>query len=287
MSGAFVKLRSRVRVSQVDGDDPVWSHHKAWPAAVYFPDKVTGQPDLSGPADLEFTYYSDGLVRSRTDRLGREFVHHYDEQGQRIRTEIVYPDGLFPEVGGTDYTPADLADLLLYTYDEGGRLEYATAGRDLNGDGLLDTTNDAIIAENLYEYNERGSLIAEYQSYGEPVDIVDDGDGVSPAIEYGRDYQPFGLGNFDRLTSMTYPRRVQSAQQRVVALSYLGDSDHALSRVTRISDSTGAAAERAVDFAYSGSARRVGRSWTVDSGGTLAPVFAQSFKGDGVGGYGG
>ena len=279
-------LGARVWTGELNsGGNPIWSHNKTWPAAVYFPNKATGQPDLSGGPDLEFTYYTDGLVRSRIDRLGREFIHHYDTRSQRVKTEIVYPTGLFPDVGGTHYTPNDLADLLLYTYDEQGRLEDAIAGQDLNDDGLLDETNDLIIAHNRYTYHDQGALASEYQSYGELIKQE-----TLPAIEYERDYAGYGSGNRDRLARMVYAQRAQSSEQRAVTLWYgsaPGDIDDALSRVTRISDTTSLDPDRAVDFRHSGSSRRVARSWLADDGGALGEVFAQSFDTTGTSGYAG
>ena len=268
LSGEVIWLGARVWTGETDNaDNPVWSHNPSWPAAVYFPDKLTGRPDTSGPPDLTFTYYSDGLVRSRKDRLGREFIHHYDRDSQRIRTEILYPDGLY---AGND--PEDLANLLLYTYDKRGNLTVASSGEDADGDGALDGPNDAIITQHQYLYNPQGQLLTEYQSYGGPVDT-----GTTPRIDYAWDYAPADQGNHNRLAQMTYPTRVQSGTRRVIDLIYDGHNgiDDAISRITRIEDDTSTTAA-AVEYHYTGASRRVGRQWQSGSPGALTPFMTQS-----------
>ncbi|MCC7389025.1 MAG: hypothetical protein IT431_09680 [Phycisphaerales bacterium] len=271
--------------AQVWTGDGVWSHNKTLPSGVRFPDPVTGQPQNGAEPDLEFTYYVDGSIRVREDILGRSFTHAYDQFGQRISTEVGYPAGSF--VAG--HEPLDIADLFTFGYDDLGRLTGATAGVDDNSDGVLDDSNDTIIADNVYAYEHRGNLKTEYQSYGEMADAS------SRAVGYQWDYVPGSAslgadGNHDRLSQMTYPARVQNATVRTIEYSYgLGNPadsvDSTLSRISQIRDITSGSSEQLVAYLHAGANRRVYTTAWSDGGGSLAEAYRQTFDDGAAVGY--
>ncbi|MCG3136725.1 MAG: hypothetical protein HJJLKODD_00561 [Phycisphaerae bacterium] len=212
---------------------------------VRYPDPITGQPD---PANyLKFTYFVDGSVATREDSRGVIFTHTYDELKRRIETTI--DDSAWfvdPPQGQPDNRPADRIRRIVYDYAADGLLEWVTA-YTINAQG-----QEKLVAQNRFEYDELRNLEREWQSHGKVVGAN------SPVIDYLWEFSPTDEYNFNRLVSMTYPKRPGSGTRRTVTLNYgnnSSDADSALSRVTRIDDS---ALGILSNYDYMGTGRRIG-----------------------------
>ena len=191
------------------------SANNGWIKEVFFPGD-NGQPETAGGKRISLTYYPQGMVRSRTDSREVVFTHYYDDLKRRIETTI--DDSAVYLEGG----PADRAKRITYLYYEDSLLDTVT----------LYTENDVVIAENKYVYDDRDNLLHEYQAHGGHVVV-----GVSPRIDYGWAFSSASEGNYDRLTSMTYPDPLGSLAPRELAFNYGSGLDDALSRITSIHDS--------------------------------------------------
>lgn len=257
-------LEYQAEVYAGDGEPP--SQHNGWVSAVYLPDEATGQP--SSTPSLTFTYYPDGLVRSRTDALGRLFTHTYDQFGRRTLTTIDYN---WPSNDPYEaYRPLDLADTLEYEYDDRDRLVRATAVRDDNG-------NDVIIADNTYAYDNLGNLVAEQQSHGDAANPDPRLGDPQEVVGYLWDYASHDVGNYLRLAAMAYPARIQTGVSRSLQFSYGDATDpasDALSRISAIDDLT---ADLRAQFDYAGAGRRTGVHAQRDVSSNPATVWQHTF----------
>lgn len=236
------------------------SANNDWVGAVKFPD-ANGDP--SSTADLEFQYYPDGLLASRTDARGVVFEHLYDDLGRRIWTHVLYPDdtGIFD---GGSVKPADRVELVGYEYDDAsGVLTRATAWSEYTP-GVTPADAD-IVARSEFEYDANQRLVSESQQRGDVVTTS------SPKIEYTWDVQHHDQSNQARLTSMQYPQHLDAgvASGRLT-LDFIYNTsqsiDDVLGRVHEIEAGVNAATTRLASFAYTGSGMRVRRSVS-DNGG--------------------
>jgi len=275
ISGTLKGRGARVWTGETNAQgDPVWSHNKSWPARVYFPDPVTGQPSLV--PSLEFTYYADGLVRTRTDARGCAFTHTYDQFGRRTRTDVTYPTHPLPS-----HEPFDLATHFEYEYDESDNLVRATACRN-------DGSGDLIISDNTFKYDRRGNLLAEQQSYGDAASPDPTQGDPKELIEYEWTYASATApaGNYTRLDSMTYPAKLQTTQRREITLTYgepgIDPCSAALSRISRIDDLL---SDVGVRFSFAGTGRRVATLVENDPDGAPSTVWTQSVGDGGAAGY--
>ncbi len=256
------------------GEGQPTSQHNGWVKAVYLPHPETGQP--SPTPSLTFTYTIDGLVRTRTDALGRTFTHTYDQFGKRTLTTIDYN---WPANDPyAVYRPLDLADRLEYDYDDRDRLIRATAIRVDNG-------ADVIIADNTYAYDARGNLLAEQQSYGNAASPDPRAGDPKEVVQYTWDYANYAAGNHLRLETMEYPQRIQTGTTREVKFEYGDTEDPGSDSLSRISAIHDLLADVRAEFAFAGVGRRVGVETTRDASTAPATVWGQSFAAAGVVGY--
>jgi Restriction endonuclease fold toxin 9 len=271
-------------VSDVYPDDPdrAWSRNGGFIGKVRYPDPVTGQPldndpnDPDSDADLEFTYYADGSLHSRSDgrvnaTSGKRltFQHEYDEQSRLTKTTVLnLPD---PPVGSL---PADLIERIEYVYHDTGDIWKATAYDD-------PTAGDIVAAnEFLYKKEDRGNLSAELQEYGSAT-IADETDpDASPRTKYAWAFssadatasggsQTHGY-NYDRLSVMQYPY-ARSGEYRTLHFSYGVDSDsfesafnHLTATESRMDAAVGSDHGLIATYGYLGDGRRIGRTWNND-----------------------
>ncbi|MFN0131455.1 MAG: polymorphic toxin-type HINT domain-containing protein [Phycisphaerales bacterium] len=213
------------------------------PVSVHFPSLSSGSTSgaASTAANLAFTYYPDGLLRSRTDERGITFKHTYDEQGNRIQTDIDYTNAQYP----LNLVPEDMARKLEYTYDPAsGDLRSATASFP------IDQNTFSIISHNKFDYDNCGNLQWEKQQHGAPVSTN------SPKVAYSRTYEPHDAGNRERLLSMAYPTH-SPAPMNAVSFTYgtPGSADDQLGRITTV-NSTRVGGD-AAQYEYTGMSRAV------------------------------
>jgi YD repeat-containing protein len=227
------------------------SRNNGWVGSIHFPGS-DGQPKTN--PDLEFAYYIDGKLATRTDARGMRFVHWYDALGNRVETRVEYP----ADHDGSGLRLEDKVERIELAYDAAtGELTRATAySTDEVGSSVEETT----VAESEFAYDEFGSLVEERQARGEHVGEIN-----PPAVvEYEWSFgsaDPLGPGpdagaNRKRLVKMTYPQHLGSTFRRVVGLEYgtAQDVDDLLSRVTAINDVTpGSSAKSLAQYAYLGS----------------------------------
>lgn len=224
---------------------------------VHYPDPVNGLP--ASTADFTFGYYRDGNIAWRCDRRGIFFRYFYDGSGNLVR--ILVDDAAFiVALPAGSELPPDLIRRIDFSYDGQSRVAVATAWAT-----TAVTTSQNPIADVQMTYGALGVMTAERQSHGELAHAL------SPQVSYAWTYLASGAGNTHRLQSMTYPRRSQTNQGRVITLGYgatsstltsPGSADSALDRVTSISDNTlGVIA----GYVYAGSGRRVGCFWGGDA----------------------
>ena len=231
---------------------------------VRFPDPTTGEPTADD--SIRFTYYSDGSVATRTDQRGIVFTHQYDELGRRTQTGI-NDEAWFtpPAADQPDNRPPNRIHHLVYSYKTDGSLEKVSAFT--SGEGGAEFP----VAENLFEYDTRGNLVADYQEHGGTVTL-----GVTPKTGYawvfGRwdlDGPPYAF-NGDRLSTINYPQHDGSPLRGV---TYEYDwSEGSGNQITGIIRSGDALAR----YGYAGLSRRMETVWGGD------PVY-QSFNDGGTG----
>ncbi len=252
------------------------SHNGGFVGAVRFPDKATGVP--SDNPGLSFTYYPDGLLRSRTDGRGIKVTHHYDELGNRVHTDIDYSQAQYP----ANLAPVDQIVSLDYQYETAtGLLLRAKAWTP-------DTANQGqfvLVSDNQFLYDSRGNLLTEIQSHGTAVTTN------SPRIDFTRAYAPAagsetgsiaGGYDFDRLISMIYPAKPGTGTRRTISLDCgdtLGSLDGVLGRVTRMSTTNSGSSFELSRYAYAGTDRRVNVTLGYVTGALCAA--AQTFAGSG------
>lgn len=222
------------------------STNLSWVREVRYPHRTTGAPDPDSA--IYFEYYSDGSVARRVSALGAGFFYKYDEAGRVTEVNVTYPPPLelCPQPPALD--PPDRITRIVYSYDDAGRLEFATAYTRVDG-------VETLLTQNEYSYKPVGDLEWERQSLRNPTGTN------SPQIDYDWDFQSAydGGGNMNRLDSMTYPKRLQSTVRRTIDLQY-GDAagpnagiDEALGRVVKLTDSLNGAS---TTYQYGGIARR-------------------------------
>ncbi len=280
-----IEYSARV-VSDVHPDDPdrAWSRNGGFVGKVRYPDPVTGQPldsDPSDPdsdADLEFTYYADGSLHSRSD--GRvnatsgerlTFQHEYDERARLTKTTVLnLPD---PPVGSL---PADIIQRIDYLYHDSGDIWKATAYDD-------PTAGDIVAAnEFLYKKEDRGNLSAELQEYGS-VTIADETDpDASPRTKYSWAFssadatatggsEPHGY-NYDRLSVMQYPYARDDGYRTLrfaygASGSFESAFNHITATETRMDELVDSDHGLIATYSYLGDGRRIGRTWNNDDAG--------------------
>jgi len=158
-------------------------------SAVYYPDPDTGLP--SSTAAVQFQYYIDGQVATRTDGRGLTLTYQYQDLPGKltaIRTGD-WPED--PEEGGPPEgmvgTSPTTVRHLTYDYDALGRLTHATT-RSLEQEAINQVT---------FTYNGLGGLSEEGQSHG--------GEVYSWSPKFVYDWQKPTDGHHLRLAKITYP----------------------------------------------------------------------------------
>lgn len=238
----------------VDENFQVVSHSNTLVGGMWQPVPDSGKED-ENPANYEIKlrYDFQGRVAERLDARGAVFRYSYDAQG-RLANVLVgsydntgfhakYPVSMSGPLGD----PVDRIGLVEYAYDAASRLQTVTA-RTAIGSG--------VVTQNKFEYDPRGNLVTDYQSYGAAVVPS-----TSPSTAYSWNYLATGApgtaeSGHMRLASMTYP--VQGgAPARVITMTYgsSGVLDDRLSRVTAFTTNIGT--PTLAQFSYAGSDRRV------------------------------
>lgn len=203
-----------------------------------------GQPAASPAITLRYTI--DGMVADRTDGRGVKLSHTYDALGRRVLTVVDDSAWYDANSSASANAPPNLITSVGYAYDAVGRPTNVTA---YTGSGFSN-----IGADNAFDYDDFGNLLRERQQHGCLLNAY------SPTVDYTWTLASDGVGGFNRLTGITYPVRNASGERRALALDYgnnADDLDHALNRITAISESNvgGLAA-----YQYMGLSRRVGLS---------------------------
>lgn len=242
-------------------------------AEVHFPDRTTGAP-AANDSGFVFTYYPDGLLRSRTDGRGIKFVHKYDELGNLVRTDVDYTNAQYP----LNIQPVDRIIRVDYQHAPAtGELLRVTTWTTDGSSALVPVT------DNVYSYDSRGNLIREVQSHGELAHAQ------SPAIDYSWHYSPAngsvagsipGGHDFSRLASMLYPVKPVAQTRRLIELHAgddAGSPDSILNRVTSVTGTESGQSSTIAEYAYTGGSRRVSRNLGRISAGVFAA--AQTFAG--------
>lgn len=191
------------------------------------------------------SYRYDGLGRLASVEVG-----HYDGYGD---FEPGYPSSLDPpgEIG----SPPDRAGFVEYGYDAAGSL------RDVVTWTARDAQSRSLITQVRHEVDGRGSLVADWQSYGLEVNDDPQQGALTPRVEYGWSYAATAagshLGGHLRLSSMTYPP-YGTGDPREVGFDYgtPGGASDLLSRVSGLTTNLGTASVAA--FEHVGSGRRAG-----------------------------
>jgi len=147
--------------------------------SIEYPDDSTNK--------VQFAYFRNGLLRTRTDQRGVPIAYDYDEVGKLLSEDVGTYAG-----GDVDLT----VDEIVRTYDAAGRLESVTSE---------DSGNTALNGV-LYVYDYYGNLDKEHQDHAGAAATND------PCVDYTYDSS---AGN--RLTSITYPG---PATPRVVNYDY-------------------------------------------------------------------
>jgi YD repeat-containing protein len=258
-----------------ENEDPVLravSRNNAYVGRAYL-------PDLNGASnnapDYWFRYYFDGSLAERVDARGIAVRYVYDDHGRVSSAEVGryesvaaapidtwqapspdswiagYPDGMTPPSG----VPADRSGFIEFAYNERLNIERITA-RTAN------TSARTALTDNQFEYDDRGNIGREWQSYGAFKGVN------TPRITYTWDYQATAaIGDADertrigysRLTEMQYPTHIVDSGEnggRVVGIGFGAASatnpNHLLSRPTALTNDSATIAS----FGYSGSGRR-------------------------------
>jgi hypothetical protein len=243
--------------------------------SIHFPQtggSTPGQPHED--PDLEFTYYVDGRLATRTDARGARFVHFYDALGNRVET-LARPasDGSPPTL-----RLEDKVERIALEWDAAtGELTRATAysSDEIEVGSPPYDVEETTVAESEFAYDAFGSLLSEAQAYGEHVGEIN----PPSVVEYEWDFasaDPLGPGsgaNRSRLVEMTYPEHAGSTFRRVIGFEYgsaSGDVDDLLGRITAINDVTagpvGSGGKALAEYTYTGSGRRVETTFGYESG---------------------
>lgn len=238
-----------------DPGDAAVSRNNGLIAEVRYPNDVTGQPN---PYDsIKFTYYPDGLVRTRTDARGVVLTHHFDELNRRILTEVddssIYPDPVDENGDGEideDVRPTGRVGRLEYEYTADGMPSLVTI-RDAAGD---------VIAQNRFAYDERRNLVRDYQAHGELVvtdpPLMPEDAAQSRFVQYDWSFGDAEMGHRNRIDKITYPINPSGAAPREVSFNYGSGIDAILDRVVALNDSV--LNQDVASYAYSGVGRRIG-----------------------------
>lgn len=174
-------------------------------------------PDHStGSHTQEFTYYLDGLIKTKTDQNGSTITYNYSDERQLINQKAT-------TIGsGID----DSIEAIKYEYDtELKRLESVTSYSDTS----LSTDENGIF----FEYNDLGQLEYSYQHHEDKITTMNKGS--TNKVQYHYD----SLANFDsvfednhRLYKITYP----SGKEITYDYDSAESISDLLSRVKKIED---------------------------------------------------
>ncbi len=222
------------------------SAHGGWVREIRFPRPSDGQP--SGTDLLQFQYYSDGSVATRADAKGNVSRYSYDESGQC--TEIAVDDSSWYTAGPPDAPspfPLNRVRRVVNTYSSDGLLTSVTAY-------TLVEQVEQLLARNVFAYDARRNLVSEAQYHSGATQAAG-----TPSVGYLWDFSPVKEGNYNRLSAISYPLRLDGGG-RIVSFDYgaHGQTDSALSRVRSVTDSgVGLVAQ----YAYAGTSRRVSTSY--------------------------
>ncbi|MEO0605711.1 MAG: LamG domain-containing protein, partial [Myxococcota bacterium] len=190
------------------------------------------------------SYHADGSLAERIDQRGVRLTYAYDDAGRRTSQAVSKVGTSWTEVGDlrVEYAFDSVTDRLetVTTYD------VATGG----------SGNETSQVE--YAYDGFGRITTEYQQHGGVVNTS-----TSPSVAYAFDTTADGNGKLldgGRLNYVTYPNGRQIHYQYDTGdQSAIGD---AISRVTRIVDSTYGGTTHAIDtnkvlakYLYLGSGR--------------------------------
>ncbi len=206
-------------------------------AAVHYPNPTTGQPDET--RFLEFTYYADGSVASRTDARGILLRYAYDDQ-KRL-SDVWVDDAAWFGATEPDYAPLHRVAHVMYEYTSDGDLTLVTA---------CDAA-DAVIAQNAFGCDGYGDLLYDRQQH---FGTVSSG---SPTTSY--DWllsSAQGGNNVSRLIGITYPDAGTGGREIAFGYGAANSIDDNFSRIAAISDGTGSLAA----YQYAGVSRRVSTS---------------------------
>lgn len=241
----------------LDQSFAVVSHTNALVGGMWQPLADSGkQDDGEQTYEIRLRYDFAGRVAERIDARGVAFRYSYDAAGRLASVQVGHygPDGSFsgtyPDtMSGPWGDPVDRIGYVEYSYDSRQHLQLVTSRTKPGG---------TIITQNQFDFDIRGNLGEEYQSYGSTVSPIS-----SAKILYLWDYLPTGdpgavETGHNRLSSMTYPSQA-GAVARVIGLGY-GPStvDDRLSRITALSTNIGT--PTLAQFAYIGSDRRASLS---------------------------
>src|SRR6185295_16620664 len=115
-----------------------------------------------------------------------------------IQTDVTSVSGYAQGVTPTYAPPTPIARIT-YAYADDGLLALVTA-RD---------ANNAILAEDKFEYDDGRHLAREYQAHNGAVSTS-----TTPKVDYTWEFSPVGEYNFDRLVSMSSPARPEGGNRR-------------------------------------------------------------------------
>lgn len=190
-------------------------------AKTEYPDPSTGAASTSSANDESFTYNALGQKATYTDRNGTVHAYGYDVLGRMTADDITtFGSGVSNQTYG-----------LAYSFNDAGlpfkQTSYSNSG--------LSTVENQV--EDIY--NGFGQLIQQYQATTGAVST-----GSTPSVQYGYSYSI--LGNYSRLTSMTYPNG------RIEDYGYNTGIDSTISRISTIADYGGADAGTVAAYTYLG-----------------------------------
>lgn len=235
------------------------SQNNQWIKEVRFPGDES--PD---PASYTFTYYADGTLASRTDARDVSFYYFYDDRGRQTETLVSYGDESTRPFDGGNVYPADRIHRVEYEYDAAtGELLKATA---YSYDDIENETGEFEVSQSIFQYDENGRLLREYQQRGDAVATTGPGE-ISPFTKYEWDVQ-HASGDHPgtaRLTDMHYPDRYDdgSIGSRLhLTFGYGGQDgvDDLLNRIVEIDDKTSGSEVALAQFVHAGSGMRVRRA---------------------------
>ena len=190
------------------------------------------------------------------DRLVEVEVGRYVLDGENLEFEPEYPEDL--GFGMSAEVPGDRIGFVTYIYTDPNMKTFEVKAWNSRA-----ASSGTPIAHNKMEFNGRGQLIADWQSYG--ATIVTSGSGATPKTAYTWDVQfseadgwPVG---YNRLSAMHYPPPpgFSSTSARVVTFGH-GTStypDDMLSRLATMTTAIGSGSSSQVAaFTYVGTGRR-------------------------------